>query len=427
MPKNDDGVPCTVRTEVNPEYLRGHENPLNWKDHTKRQKGYAESSIEEHGWARQLLYCANTDRLIDGHGRLKISLKKQYKSVPIDVGWWTKDQGDVLLASLDTMSNMASVNANALASLTESILKKKLSGKNGTPSPVTGNIRDVHAFARQIQEDVRDKISIRQSKISEGRMKRILENKEKKSSPSIDSSDPNLSESASEDHREMFYTELRSDLIFPSRNNKIGLPDLLPDKLYTNTKKLPTKTFDRSGKSLNSMSYYDQGSRPFDSFNHLKPQGGFLGFFCEDDKFVKYFNKAAYWAENLIDEKWTAIIEPDFSAYWDWPYPVRLWSIYRARWCCRYWQQLGMKIIPLLHRTNNFKTDSWIYSSLPEKTPIMCMQLRMGGRKLSKDPQYWNNIGKVLQLAADKHGLEFILFHAVPDYEKYIIERSQLD
>ena len=53
----------------------------------------------------------------------------------------------------------------------------------------------------------------------------------------------------------------------------------------------------------------------------------------------------------------------------------------RSRWCARYWQQLGMFIIPCIRRTNDIERDKWIYSSLPEETPVGAMQLRMGNAK----------------------------------------------
>ena len=84
-------------------------NKLNWKDHPKRQKKYIENSVNDAGWAKSVIFCANTMRVIDGHGRIEKGVERQWKSLPVDVGYWTKEQGDELLASLDPSTQMATV------------------------------------------------------------------------------------------------------------------------------------------------------------------------------------------------------------------------------------------------------------------------------------------------------------------------------
>jgi hypothetical protein len=38
-------------------------------------------------------------------------------------------------------------------------------------------------------------------------------------------------------------------------------------------------------------------------------------------------------------------VEPNFSIYNQMPLPVALWATYRKRWCARWWQSRGIKIL----------------------------------------------------------------------------------
>lgn len=184
---------------------------------------------------------------------------------------------------------------------------------------------------------------------------------------------------------------------------------------------LPIDTFIRNNRALRADQFYCVSARPFDSENHMKPIGGFLGFFTEDEKFEKYYTNPAKWLERLVDEQWHAIIEPDFSTYWDWPFALRLWSIYRARWCCRYWQKMGINVIPMLRRSRDVEADAWLYNSLPREVPVMAMQIRMGGTTVQKDPEYWKAIEASIKAAKEHNNVKMILFYGRPSLEKYVI------
>ena len=406
MDQNDDGIGETIRTSVSPDVLAKYVNKLNWKKPTKRQQEYVGDLIEDAGWAKNIIFCANTMRVLDGHRRIEVALSKEYKSIPVNVGWWTKEQGDLLLASLDPMTNMATVDPNALQSLTLSNLKAAVGKKKEKQISM---MKDVNGFARSILKGKKDHLTIRESKKSIRKL--IGESTETKRDQRIGTSD----------NEELYDTALRDDLLFPSEGNEYGLPDLLPSKLFSDVSKIPSGTFARDGNPLTSSMYYCHNARPFDSATHLKPIGGVLGFYCEDKRLEGVKRRASEWAEKLVGEQWGGILEPDFSTYWDWPFACRLWSVYCSRWCARYWQQLDIAVIPILRRTNDIKRDEWLYSSLPDVTPIAAMQLRMGGKRNTKQENYWKGIGAVLKYMVKKKGLQHVMFYANPSYEKYIL------
>lgn len=90
-------------------------NPRNWREHPAAQKQALAGAIEEVGWAGALLFNETTGRLIDGHARKELFAGKSL--VPVLVGRWTEGQEKVILASLDPLSAMASLNKEKLESL----------------------------------------------------------------------------------------------------------------------------------------------------------------------------------------------------------------------------------------------------------------------------------------------------------------------
>ena len=301
---------------------------------------------------------------------------------------------------------MSSVDGNALTSLTESVLKNALDKRNVV---ITKSMTDIHAHAKRIAEGNKKRLEIYHSKKSPRAIvnERSKEKRDQRETIS--------------DQDSIYHTELRTGIVFPS-DNEFGIPNLLPAKLYSESSRLPVDTFAKANRTLMDDFYYCESSRPFDGQNHRKPIGGYLGFYCEDSLIDKYYVKPDVNAEKLVEEQWFAIFEPDFSTYFDWPMAVRLWSVYRSRWCCRYWQELGIDVIPIIRRTNDVKRDApWLYNSLPEKLTVAAMQLRMGGKKNVNDPMYWNAISSALHHVKDRTELTTIMFHGNPKFEKYII------
>jgi hypothetical protein len=43
---------------------------------------------------------------------------------------------------------------------------------------------------------------------------------------------------------------------------------------------------------------------------------------------------------------YTTLLSPDFSLYREWPLTLQLWNVYRNRWCGRFWQSQGFRVIP---------------------------------------------------------------------------------
>lgn len=88
-------------------------------------------------------------------------------------------------------------------------------------------------------------------------------------------------------------------------------------------------------------------------------------FFLDDYQFERVWNTPERYIDKL--EKFDCVLTPDFSLYTDMPFAMQIWNIYRSRLMGRYWQDLGMNVIP---------TVSW---STPESYNFCFDGLPQGG------------------------------------------------
>ena len=71
-----------------------------------------------------------------------------------------------------------------------------------------------------------------------------------------------------------------------------------------------------------------------------------IHFFTYDWLFETVFDKPEKAFEKL--DQYYAVMGPEFSTYKDMPYAVQLWSVFKSRWCCAFWQKHGLKVIPTI-------------------------------------------------------------------------------
>jgi len=95
------------------------DNPKNWREHPDSQIALLEKSLSDVGWAGACLYNKTTNRLIDGHARKEVSDPDE--KIPVLIGEWTEEEEDFILATLDPIAALASVNEEQLNSLAENL------------------------------------------------------------------------------------------------------------------------------------------------------------------------------------------------------------------------------------------------------------------------------------------------------------------
>jgi len=67
-------------------------------------------------------------------------------------------------------------------------------------------------------------------------------------------------------------------------------------------------------------------------------------FFINDESMLTAFSTPKTTVEYL--KNYYAVLEPNYSVYTDWPLALSVFNTYRTRWCGRYWQENGLKVIP---------------------------------------------------------------------------------
>jgi hypothetical protein len=50
--------------------------------------------------------------------------------------------------------------------------------------------------------------------------------------------------------------------------------------------------------------------------------------------------------EKLLAQEWMGIISPNYSLWAHQPRVIQIWQVYRSRYIARYWQSVGIKVIP---------------------------------------------------------------------------------
>jgi len=321
------------------------DNPLNWREHPPSQQEAVLASIRQAGWVMPLLYNLTTNKLVDGHGRKEKAIKAMLQAVPVAKGRWTKEEEIFLLQNYDAIGSMFRANSEKLANL------------NALAARGKEFINKASKETQSILKKLQGKMEALPSAIESGRIPSIplqLSSLQEKKNPQTEDEDTEeleevLEELEGVDHSQVspIVQTLDDAVVFPT-SNPWGIPDYDPDMLAS-ADMVPEVTFSRVPESVTDRSYYCFSARPFDQRHELEIEGGCLGFFTEDWRFEGAFNRASeFYYEWIAAQDWTCVLQPDYSTYDDYPFPQRLWNLYRSRWVARYWQSLGIKIIPVL-------------------------------------------------------------------------------
>lgn len=116
-------------------------NPRNWRTHPQIQEDALAGSMDEIGYLKRITFNQRTGHLIDGHLRLKLALKRNEKTVPVDIVDLSQSEEDKALLLLDPITGMAEANKDLLAELMREVVTdspgiKKLIGDLATKNKI---------------------------------------------------------------------------------------------------------------------------------------------------------------------------------------------------------------------------------------------------------------------------------------------------
>ena len=104
----------------------------------------------------------------------------------------------------------------------------------------------------------------------------------------------------------------------------------------------------------------------------LDKKNCWVHFFTDDYMFEKYWNNPFGGLKTL--QEFGGAIMPDFSTYPDWPTAVNLWQVYRANWLARFWQENGVKVVPIISQIlSKHYTTEVVLSGTPKGMPVCTM------------------------------------------------------
>ena len=344
-------------TEVDPRTL--NDNPKNWRVHTRRQRATYSAFKEKHGWLSLIIYNLKTNRLLDGHMRVDEAIKNKEPFVPVILKYVSEKQENEILATFDNIGLLAKRNTDALQSLLKANEKATEKVKTQHDQKLQQFTKDLEEFNVQTEKEVV-----------------IPQSKAKVKPPKVEPEPEPEEIEVPEGYAPKFSTELseeviNSDVLFEGET-WLGIPQLRSDQL-AKPEDAPSRTYAR--EAYGTDAYYCISSGPFAEGEDI----GTIGFYTEDWRFEQAYENAADFAEKLNDLDPVALLTPDFSTYMDWPGAMRVWNLYRSRWCGRFWQELGFQIIPSLQGISFDTTQDLelAVDTLPQDCPVLSLQCRM--------------------------------------------------
>lgn len=123
-------------------------------------------------------------------------------------------------------------------------------------------------------------------------------------------------------------------------SNKYGIPDIIPDEF--DVKELIPYRVDSN-------------------------RNGTAHFFLDDYRFERCWNHPYRQLEEL--KKYDGVLSPDFSMYTNYPEAMQIWQVYRNRWCARYWQNEGIKVIPTISWSNE-SSYKYAFLGIPKNSVV---------------------------------------------------------
>lgn len=125
------------------------------------------------------------------------------------------------------------------------------------------------------------------------------------------------------------------------------IPEMLPVHI-NNLKDIPLQGFNFALKEKN-------------------PENIGVHFFLHDYQFERVWKYPDRYTECL--SKFAYVLSPDFSPYVDMPKALQIFNVYRNRWCGRYWQECGIKVIPTITLGNTEIIDLF-FDGIPKNSTI---------------------------------------------------------
>ncbi|MDN2452512.1 DUF4417 domain-containing protein [Lactobacillus sp. UCMA15818] len=108
----------------------------------------------------------------------------------------------------------------------------------------------------------------------------------------------------------------------------------------------------------------------------------FIHFYLDDYQFERVWNSPKKYVE--LFKKFDGIFTPDFSLYKDMPLPIQIYNVYRSRVLGRYYQDLGIKVIPTVSWSDE-KSFDFCFEGLPTHSIVTVSTVGIMNNKFNKE------------------------------------------
>lgn len=164
------------------------------------------------------------------------------------------------------------------------------------------------------------------------------------------------------DYQNVF--QLSNDVLFPT-GGRWQLPKILNEPLYKGDAPVTWCGPSFSQESNRYLYIYSA-----DSPLGLDWEKAIIGFYTADSKLEKVWTDTAGIVKRFIDKNIAGAITPDFSVFGSWPFPLKLYNMYRNLYIGRYMQEAGIPIV--LNISATFDEIEYLLEMFPANAPIAC-------------------------------------------------------
>lgn len=203
--------------------------------------------------------------------------------------------------------------------------------------------------------------------------------------------------------------QLNPDLLFPTDEAAFGMPllrlDMIPEELPKNLDVWAGHELCSNSPEQWWVQIYATGSRGIDWTQSI------LCCYTEDFHFESFYDRPDRISRKMLSLGIPMAIMPNYSQGPTWPQAVNVWASYRSFYVARYWQEVGIQVIPDLQ----YGTDQvWLDHSLagiPDGCPVVSAQVQ----NAKGDKDAIRRIARQLRECEQRIGFKQILLYGHTD------------
>lgn len=292
-------------------------NPENWRIHPRTQQEVLEGVFDEVGFVGGIIVNDRTSRIVDGHLRAMLA-HRHGQMLPVTHIDISEAEERIILATFDPIGSMASTDLEKMRDLIGEI-----------PLDDIANAAVASTLA-QMADSASETLAKMEAKNNETISDTVDTNPDLTGSPILG---------------------LVEDAVFPGHGLELiikgdfGIPAMKPEMIALE-KDVPTEVWDGAAPIEQPTSKY---LMVYGAYAH-PPQvkGATLCFYVEDERFDVVWNDAVRMIAKLKQAAYSSVGAPDFSLWYGDPTALHIYNVYRAAWCARYWQEVGIRVMPNL-------------------------------------------------------------------------------